>query len=1007
MDEADEDFTLALSNPVNAMVTTGTATVTITDGAVPGAPGDFTATASGRTRIVLAWTAPKGTGGAVITGYRIEWSAEGGAPWTELVASHPETGHTDRGLEPGTTRHYRVSAVNAEGAAGPPSEPDSATTSSLDALTAWFVGLPESHSAARFSFDVVFDEVIDIAEADFRDHALEVTGGSVKRAWALDGLADIWRVRLKPDDAHTAVTIALAADRDCAVTGAICTDDGRRLTTALEATVAGKRVVTLALHPPAIDEAGGTSTVTSTVTPASAQGFTVEVSAAVSPAVADGFTLSENTTLSFAANATESTGVVTITAVDNDVDAPDRAVTVSGSVAEGTEVAAPGDVTLSLLDDDTRGVTVEPTALTVVEADSGSYTVVLDTEPTAEVTVRVAGAAGDVSASPTELTFTTSNWSAAQTVTVSVAEDDDALTDAAVTLTHAANGGDYEGVTVDGVTVTVTENDTPTLSVAGAQASESDGTVEFEVTLSVASSDAVTVDYDTTDGTATAGSDYTDTSGTLTFAAGTTVSQTISVTVTDDSDDEEEAETFTLTLGGASNAALAGGGSTLAVTGTITDDDDPRVTVSFGASAYTVAEGATVEVVVRLSGDPERTVRIPLTAAAQGQTGAEDYSGVPAGVVFASGETVRAFTFTATGDDIDDDGESVNLGFGTLPDGVSAGSPAAATVSITDDDTRGVTVAPTALTVVEGGSGSYAVVLDTEPAADVVVSVAGASGTDLSVSATELTYTTSNWSTEQTVTVTAGEDDDSAADTVTLTHTAVSTDGDYDGDYDGATVDEVTVTITDNDTAGVTVEPTALTVAEGGSGSYAVVLNTEPAADVVVSVAGASGTDLSVSATELTYTTSNWSTEQTVTVTAGEDDDSADDTVTLTHTAVSTDGDYDGATVDEVTVTITDNDAAGVTVAPTALTVAEAGSGSYTVVLNTEPAADVVVSVAGASGTDLSVSAYGADVHDLELEYGADGDGDGGRGRRLRRRHGDADPHGGQHRRRLRRRDGR
>ena len=469
VDEADEDFTLALSNSVNATVTTGTATVTITDSTVPGAPGDFTATASGRTRIVLAWTAPTHTGGAVITGYRIEWSAEGGAPWTELVASHPETGHTDRGLEPGTTRHYRVSAVNAEGAAGPPSEPDSATTSSLEALTARFVGLPESHSAARFEFDIVFDEVIDIAEADFRDHALEVTGGSVKRAWALDGLADIWRVRLKPDDAHTAVTIALAADRDCAVTGAICTDDGRRLTTALEATVAGKRVagkrvVTLALHPPAIDEAGGTSTVTSTVTPASAQGFTVEVSAAVSPAVspavADGFTLSENTTLSFAANATESTGVVTITAVDNDVDAPDRAVTVSGSVAEGTEVAAPGDVTLSLLDDDTRGVTVEPTALTVAEAGSGSYTVVLDTEPTAEVTVSVAGAAGDVSASPTELTYTTSNWSTEQTVTVTAGEDDDTADDT-VKLTHTAvsTDGDYDGATVDEMTVTITDND--------------------------------------------------------------------------------------------------------------------------------------------------------------------------------------------------------------------------------------------------------------------------------------------------------------------------------------------------------------------------------------------------------------------------------------------------------------------------------------------------------------------------------------------------------------------
>ena len=83
-------------------------------------------------------------------------------------------------------------------------------------------------------------------------------------------------------------------------------------------------MVTLVLNPDSIGENGGVSRVTATVSPASAEAFTVTVSAtAVDPAVAGDFTLA-GATLSFAAEATMSTGEVTITAVDNDQDAPDK-----------------------------------------------------------------------------------------------------------------------------------------------------------------------------------------------------------------------------------------------------------------------------------------------------------------------------------------------------------------------------------------------------------------------------------------------------------------------------------------------------------------------------------------------------------------------------------------------------------------------------------------------------------------------------------------------------------
>ena len=120
---------------------------------------------------------------------------------------------------------------------------------------------------------------------------------------------------------------------------------------------------------------------------------------------------------------------------------------------------------------------------------------------------------------------------------------------------------------------------------------------------------------------------------------------------------------------------------------TITDDDAPSVEVSFEQGTYTVAEGSLVTVKVTLNADPERTVTIPITTTDQGGASSADYSGVPANVIFVPGDTEQTITFTASSDTIDDDGESVKLGFGnTLPTGVSAGTTDEAVVTITDDD---------------------------------------------------------------------------------------------------------------------------------------------------------------------------------------------------------------------------------------------------------------------------------------------------------------------------------
>ena len=122
--------------------------------------------------------------------------------------------------------------------------------------------------------------------------------------------------------------------------------------------------------------------------------------------------------------------------------------------------------------------------------------------------------------------------------------------------------------------VTILDDDEPRISIQNASAPEGNsGTTifTFNVSLSTAYDQAVTVNYATADGTATvADHDYVAASGTLTFAPGETT-KTITIEVVGDTTPELD-ETFFVNLGGASTNALIIHGQGL---GTIGDDDLP------------------------------------------------------------------------------------------------------------------------------------------------------------------------------------------------------------------------------------------------------------------------------------------------------------------------------------------------------------------------------------------------------------------------------------------------
>ena len=149
------DGAMALPDGVSDPVTDLTATATDVD------PTDTA------TEIELAWTKPANEGASAITGYRIEWSADGSAPWTELVANHDTmaggeilTGYSDAGLGSETTRYYRVFATNGQGT-GLPSSVAHAATADIVAPRPQSASVP----AAGVSLTIVFDEALDATTA--------------------------------------------------------------------------------------------------------------------------------------------------------------------------------------------------------------------------------------------------------------------------------------------------------------------------------------------------------------------------------------------------------------------------------------------------------------------------------------------------------------------------------------------------------------------------------------------------------------------------------------------------------------------------------------------------------------------------------------------------------------------------------------------------------------------------------------------------------------------------
>ena len=281
----------------------------------------------------------------------------------------------------------------------------------------------------------------------------------------------------------------------------------------------------------------------------------------------------------------------------------------------------------------------------------------------------------------------------------------------------------------------------------------------------------------------------------------------------------------------------------------------------------------------------------------------------------------------------------------TASGGDYAGENATVTVSVGDDDTTDLVVSRSSIEINEGGGGTFTVRLATRPTQQVSVTVSSGDSGAVSVSSQPLTFTTQNWGTAQTVTVSGVSDDDAGDETVTVTLTASG------GDYAGETA-TVTVSVDDDDTTDLVVNRGSLTVDEDDDGTFTVRLATQPTQQVSVTVSSGDSGAVSVPSQPLTFTTQNWRTAQTVTVSGVSDDDAGDETVTVTVTASG--GDYAGNTA-TVTVTVTDDDTTDLVVSRSSIEINEGGGGTFTVRLATQPTQQVSVTVSSGDSGAVSV----------------------------------------------------
>jgi alpha-tubulin suppressor-like RCC1 family protein len=671
---------------------------------------------------------------------------------------------------------------------------------------------------------------------------------------------------------------------------------------------------------------------------------------------------------------------VIVTGLDDLVDDGDQVFEIDLATATGAASDYVGfdtpNLPITCVDNDARAVVIglPGGAIALDEAaaaTTGSYTVALATRPGGDVVVTATADAqleisidGTTWASALPLTFTTADWSTAQAVLVRPV--DDLVAEAAShpgvvrhVVTTAPVGDAYAGLIAGDLVASVADDDTAGFEITAisGDTTEAGGSATVQMRLlsrPAANVVVVLTSSDTSEGTVAPSS--------VSFAPDDwNVFKTITVTGANDALPDGTIGYQIVTAQALSNDIGYNGLDPADIAVDNLDDDAAgiQVVVAGGITTTTEAGGA-ASIQVSLSAQPTADVTIDLVSSDVGEGAIAGASGSPPTLTltFTSANWSTVQTVTVTGvDDNDVDGDqaySIQFDPSASADPVFDGlDPADIAFTNTDNDTAGFTIAAASPLVVgeAGTSATFTVRLNSRPTADVTIAVTNPDASEFAVSPASLTFTTTDWNDAGAHTVTVTGVDDAVADGAITATIALGADATTaDTDYQGLDPADVTARCDDNDVIGIEIDNPGLAVGEGGAtDTYRMRLQTDPGNGINVVVTLSGGSQITLSSTTLTFTgggAGTWSDWQTVTVSAVNDAVAEGaHGATITHAVAG--GGYTGITVPNQAVDIADNDSAGVTVSPTAglVTTESGGTASFTVVLTSQPTADVRVFV--------------------------------------------------------------
>ena len=635
-------------------------------------------------------------------------------------------------------------------------------------------------------------------------------------------------------------------------------------------TISESDPITISLSgPTTVTEGDTTSSYTVTLQPS---GVTPTEDLTVSYATSDGtasagddYTTTSGTLTFTASDAAAKT--VTVDTIEDNLDEPGEKFTFAISNAQGGGGPAPSlsstakSVTTTIGDDDATpdAITLSVDPDSVGESDSATdvtVTATLDGDSTltsdTTVTISLGGTADsdDYGASSlASVTISAGQASGSETLTVTPTSDSVVEGDETIVVSGSASG-----FTVAAATITLEDDDSAEVTLAGPSSSIGEGnSASYTVTLSTAVAKQVEVAWSTTAGTASS-SDFSPASGSVTFAAGSSAGakQSFDVAITDD-DLSEGTEKFTVALGSVSGdlsdrvSVKSGSGS---ASTTIAESDPITVTLS-GPS--TVDEGdTTTSYTVSLSPSgviPTADLTVAYATTGGTATAGDDYTSTSGTLTFTPADAAdKTVTVATVEDTLDEAGEKFTLAISNVQGG---GGPApslsstakSVTTTIGDNDAT-----PTSITLSVDPTS-----IGEEDSATGVMVTATLDGDSTLTSATTVTISlggsarSSDYGASSLASVTIPAGQASGSDTLTVTPTSDAVvEGDetivVSGSATGFTVADATITLEDDDTAEVSISGPTGSVDEGSNATYTVTLSKAVAKQVRVAWSATAGT---------------------------------------------------------------------------------------------------------------------------------------------------------------------